>query len=172
MRVRKARVQDAAAIARVHVDTWRTTYQGIIADDFLATLSYARREDWWRDVLSSAELQQIVHVAESKDNGVIGFVSAGPEHADDPIYRGEISAIYVLENYQRLGVGKELFQASIRELSKRKISSLLIWVLEHNPARKFYEAMGGKFLRHKQIIIGGLRLSEVAYGWKNTHELL
>ncbi len=30
MRIREARLEDASAIARVHIDAWRETYQGII----------------------------------------------------------------------------------------------------------------------------------------------
>jgi hypothetical protein len=38
---------DAEAIARVHVDSWRTTYQGILPDEVLAGLSVERRRAFW-----------------------------------------------------------------------------------------------------------------------------
>jgi ribosomal protein S18 acetylase RimI-like enzyme len=61
-----------------------------------------------------------------------------------------------------------LVDAVMRELSKRGFSSMLLWVLKDNlPARKFYEALGGIYLREKPIEIGSQRLIEVAYGWKN-----
>jgi hypothetical protein len=41
--IREAAPADAPGIARVHVDTWRTTYQGIVPDQFLARLSYEAR---------------------------------------------------------------------------------------------------------------------------------
>lgn len=45
LRTREARFEDARSIAAVHVDTWRTTYAGIVPDDALAALSYA-----WKDI--------------------------------------------------------------------------------------------------------------------------
>ena len=46
MLIREASPTDAAAIARVHVDSWRTTYAGIVPADYLANLSYTRREQF------------------------------------------------------------------------------------------------------------------------------
>ena len=53
MLIREASPRDAAAIARVHVDSWRTTYAGIVPADYLANLSYTRREQFWCDILST-----------------------------------------------------------------------------------------------------------------------
>jgi hypothetical protein len=47
MILREARPADAAKIARVHVDGWRTTYRGIVPDDYLAALSYEAQERSW-----------------------------------------------------------------------------------------------------------------------------
>jgi hypothetical protein len=35
MIIREAELYDAAAIAIVHVDSWRSTYRGIIPEDYL-----------------------------------------------------------------------------------------------------------------------------------------
>ncbi|MBC8509881.1 MAG: GNAT family N-acetyltransferase [Anaerolineales bacterium] len=172
MLIRKAIVQDANAIARVHVDSWRTTYQGIVADDYLAALSYEQREKMWHDYLTSSERQSILFVSDLDEDGVIGFVSAGSRNEDDPIHKGEIYALYVLEKFHRRGVGRTLFQASVNELSKMGFSSLLVWVLKDNPACKFYEAIGGRYLREKEIEIGDQRLAEVAYGWSDTRNII
>jgi hypothetical protein len=42
----------------------------------------------------------------------------------------------------------------------------VVWVLAENPARRFYEALGGKIVFEKRIEIGGASLVEVAYGWE------
>lgn len=49
MNIRKARLKDAEGIARVHVDSWRTTYRGIIPDDYLNGLSYEQRTELWKN---------------------------------------------------------------------------------------------------------------------------
>lgn len=59
-------------------------------------------------------------------------------------------------------------ETAIRELCARGFSSMLLWVLKDNlPAHKFYEAIGGKYLREKPIKIGNQTLIEVAYGWND-----
>ena len=40
MQIRRAKLDDAPGIAKVHVESWRTTYKGIIPNDFLNNLSY------------------------------------------------------------------------------------------------------------------------------------
>jgi hypothetical protein len=47
MIIRSARVEDAAAIAEVHVETWRTTYAGMLPDNFLLNLSEEKYEARW-----------------------------------------------------------------------------------------------------------------------------
>ncbi len=49
---------------------------------------------------------------------------------------------------------------------------MLVWVLEQNPARGFYEHLGGVDLRAKPIQIGGKDLVEVAYGWRDLRTLV
>ncbi len=44
---------------------------------------------------------------------------------------------------------------------------MLIWVLADNPSRRFYERLGGQLVREAEVELGGQRLRELAYGWKN-----
>lgn len=78
MIIRCARVEDAAAIAEVHVETWRTTYAGMLPDDFLLNLSEEKYEaSWWRHVLAGTNSRHYVYVADDEDAGVVGFCSGG-----------------------------------------------------------------------------------------------
>ena len=106
MRIRAAQPPDAAAIATVHVDSWRTTYKDIVPDDVLAALSYEQRTHMWRHILSQSLPTSFVFVAEAPSGQVIGFASGGPERGGDPDYTGELYAIYLLEAYQRHGLGR------------------------------------------------------------------
>src|SRR5271157_154220 len=171
MLIRKAQAPDALAIAKVHVDSWRTTYAGIVSSEFMAALSYERREKMWSGVLSSPAGQSFTYVAETPGRAIVGFANAGPEREGDPTFKGEIYALYLLQSHQRQGIGQMLFRASVTELEQGGLTSLLIWVLAVNLARKFYEALGGKYLREKDIEIGDQKLVEVAYGWNDTRAL-
>jgi ribosomal protein S18 acetylase RimI-like enzyme len=166
--IRPARIADAPGIGKVQVDSWRSSYKGLIADEFLATLSYEHRTQVWSQNLSYPKNNGFLYVAESKPDEIVGFVAAGAEREGDPNYQGELYAIYLLHEVKRQGLGRRLVDAVMRELSERGFSSMLLWVLKDNlPARKFYEALGGIYLCEKPIEIGSQRLIEVAYGWKN-----
>ena len=170
-RIRAAGPADAAAIARINVATWRTTYAGIVPAEHVAGRSYSVRESRWEDKLAAASAATGNFVAETGTGAVIGFASAGPERERSPTYRGEIYAIYLLEPYQRQGIGRRLVAAVAEHLLDQGIDSLLVWVLADNPACRFYASLGGQQFDRKTITIGGTDLIELAYGWSDISSL-
>ncbi|MGD8303637.1 MAG: GNAT family N-acetyltransferase, partial [Desulfobacterales bacterium] len=99
---------------------------------------------------------------------VCGFISGGYARQADDIYDGEIYTLYVLKNYQRQGIGKQLVLALATALNHSDIHSMLVWVLEHNPCRRFYEKLNGMYLGKKRLPFAGEMLETVAYGWIDT----
>lgn len=166
MIVRPAKLADAPAIARVNVDTWRTAYRKIVPADYLANLSYSKRESIWLEILVSAEKNvSFVYVAENDAGEVVGFAAGGRERTGKYIYQGELFAIYILEEYQHQGIGRQLVSAVVAQLAEINLNSLLVWVLADNRACKFYEALGGKKVDEQQTSKAGVLLKEIAYGW-------
>lgn len=169
VRIRTAVPSDAASIARVHVDTWRTTYGGIVPATHLAGLSYSRRESVWTEIIANAPETASTFIAETADGEVIGFAHGGPERAGDGTYLGELYSIYLLERHQRQGVGRRLVSAVAQHLVDAGFRSMLVWVLQGNgPARRFYESLGGKRVGCQIITIGGKDVVEVSYGWEDV----
>ena len=167
--VRPADVDDAAAIARVHVDTWRTAYRGLLPDDFLQALDEAGYEDRWRRTLTSGAGQ--VYIAADGPQ-VVGFASGGPERAGEDGFTGELYAIYVLQNAQGRGHGRRLVQAVAQGLSDRGLADMIVWVLRDNhQARHFYERLGGLYVRGQPITIGSALVQEVSYGWRSLDDI-
>jgi GNAT superfamily N-acetyltransferase len=111
-------------------------------------------------------------IAETADGQIIGFASASEIEEPDKDFTGELIAIYLLEDYQRQGLGKLLVEAVTRRFLRQKTTSMIVWVFAENPFRAFYESLGGKYVSEKQIVIGDASLVEVAYGWKNLEILL
>ena len=120
--IREATVADVPMIARVHVDTWRTTYRGIIPEKTLAQLSYSQREKSWLQIISNAQDAQFTDIACDRSGQIIGFADGGlgTEHL---IYKGELNAIYILETYQRQGIGRRLFHSVVKRLETSNINS-------------------------------------------------
>lgn len=170
--IRAATQDDIPAIARVHVDTWRSTYRGIVPDETLANLSYERRANGWYQIFDRAAADgSFVFVAQERPDEIVGFACGGKERTDDPIYKGELMAIYIRKSHQGQGIGRALVRSVAARLYESGISSLLVWVLVENPACQFYAAIGGKPVCKKEIAIGGKPLIEVAYGWTDTARL-
>jgi ribosomal protein S18 acetylase RimI-like enzyme len=163
--IRPAHPDDAPGIARVHVDSWRTTYKGIIPDTILDNLSYEARTRQWRIGLSNPNRKIFDYVAVDPSDQIVGFVNGGTERSGDPEYKGELYAIYLLKEVQGQGLGRRLMLTLVERLVQEGYTNMLLWVLAANPARKFYEKMGGHVLRSRYEDFGGTMLEEVAYGW-------
>ena len=164
--IRPADVDDAAAIARVHVATWRSTYRTLLPPEFLESLTETAYADRWRRFI--AERSNRVYVVQEghEREEVVGFASGGRERAGETGYTGELYAIYLMESAQRRGYGRELARAVIGGLREMGLEELIIWVLRDNrPARDFYERLGGVYVRTQPITIGSVTLEEVSYGW-------
>jgi len=171
MNIRAAHAIDTPAIAQVQVDSWRTTYAGIVPVDYLASLSYEQQGKFWGHIISTLSGAAAMYVAETAAGEVVGFAACGPERSGNEIYQGELYAIYLLKAYQRQGVCQQLTRAVVNGLLQRGLSSMLVWVLADNPSRAFYEAMGGHYVAEQKITIGSAQLTEVAYGWRDIREL-
>ena len=76
MNIRSARPDDADAIARVHVETWRDAYAGILPDRVLVNMSISRKKGGWSGTLLNRER---VYFAETENYGIVGFGSCGPQ---------------------------------------------------------------------------------------------
>ena len=163
--MRRAEIDDAAAIARIHVATWRTSYRGLLPDDFLTSLDESWYEERWRRTLG--EPSGHAYVAEAAGE-VVGFASGGRERAGEDGYEGELYAIYILDDAQSRGHGRRLVQAVAGGLREMGLRDMIVWVLRDNhPARGFYERLGGTYVRVQPITIGSSLLQEVSYGWKS-----
>ncbi len=171
MKIRTAVLADALAIARVHVETWKTAYKGIVPDAVLEKLSVETRLPRWQELLSDESQAGFTLVAETDDGEVVGFAVAGPNRGDEK-FDAELYAIYVLQAHQGGGTGGRLVHDAMHRLQDSGYTSLIVWVLQANdPARRFYEALGGVYFSAKPITIGGAELTEVSYVWERMPRL-
>lgn len=168
--IRAAQVDDAAGIARVHIDAWLTTYRGLMPDAMLDRRSQADQQARWNRILQQPQRTGTVVAEEAGE--IVGFSSYGPELGTDRRYQGELYAIYILEAHQRKGIGRALVAATAAGLLERHLPNMLLWVLSTNPARHFYERLGGKYLRDRNVEFDGALLHELAYGWPDVHILV
>ncbi|WP_255723302.1 GNAT family N-acetyltransferase [Sporosarcina sp. ACRSL] len=167
VKIRVAVMNDAEGIARVHVDSWRTTYKGIVSESVLQNLSYEQRAENWRRGIGKNAL----YVAEDENGKIIGFATGGKERTGNYEADGELYAIYLLQEAQGQGIGKKLTQLIAQSLKEQGFTSMLVWVLEQNPSKMFYESLGGQPIAEAMIDIGGEEFKEIAYYWGNIEEI-
>lgn len=149
----------------MHVASWRSTYRGLVPGAFLDSLSEAGYAERWTRFIDGRSTR--VYVVEH-DGEMVGFASGGRERAEESDYSGELYAIYILDAFQRHGYGRELVRAVVAGLRDMGFDDMIIWVLRDNqPARLFYERLGGVYVRAQPTTIGPATLEEVAYGWRH-----
>ncbi|MGB9032543.1 MAG: GNAT family N-acetyltransferase [Acidobacteriaceae bacterium] len=162
MEIREARPGDARAIAEVHVASWKTTYAGIIAQEYIDGLRVEDGAARWETRLT--EKTTTVFVAED-EAGIFGFAAGGAIMHPVDGYQGELGAIYLLASHQRKGAGAALVRRMARELRGLGFANMVVWVLRENPACGFYARMGGVQVGEQGVEIGGAMLPEIAFGW-------
>lgn len=142
LEIRAARLEDAEAIGRIHVDSWRATYRGLMPDLVLDRLDVSKRAAFWRQILSSPHWP--VYVVDEAGS-VMGFCSIAP--ANDPDLDShvvaQLMAIYLDPGACHKGYGRQLCEQAMAEAVRRGCTSMALWVLEANAgARAFYEKLG------------------------------
>jgi len=167
MKIRKAIEKDAAGIAQVHYKSWLTTYKGIMPDDYLANLSYEKRESMWSKSLSDKKFKSIVFLLEDNKGNIIGMCSAGKDKNCESGLLGMLYGIYILKPYQKKGFGQQLFIKACDALIQEGCKSLKLEVLKANSSATFYEKQGGKISKEKEVEIGGKQLTMLTYYWEN-----
>jgi L-amino acid N-acyltransferase YncA len=163
VRIRPATVEDAGGIAHVHVQSWLTTYAGIVPQAYLSSLNEAERALSWREWLTRG-----VHAYLAESEGeIVGFVSGGQIREVLHDYDAELFAIYLLKGAQRSGIGKALLRELANSLGAKGFKSMIAWCLQSNPSVDFYRKTGALPISTKEIEIGGTHLTELAFGWPN-----
>jgi GNAT superfamily N-acetyltransferase len=160
---REATLADCIAVARVHVQSWRESFAGIVPQTFLDKMSVEKRAKAFEQGFSAPSYK--MYVAEVPERGVVGFADFGKPREAIAAYEGELYAIYLLPEFQRKGIGKRLFHLGVEFLIGSNKGSMYLLTLEVNPYRSFYEKMGGQIVGSKQVEIEGHLYNELVYGW-------
>lgn len=170
--LRPARPDDAEGIARVHVETWRATYAGLVPDAYLIGMSEAGQTFFWQKLISRRSKGTILVAEPAPGAPLIGFGNCGPSRDSSLGFRGEVYTLYVALDWQGRGIGRQLLKGLFESLVQAGINQAFLWVLANNPSRFFYEAVGGARAAERQETFAGTLLDEAAYAWPDLREWL
>ncbi|MRX70719.1 GNAT family N-acetyltransferase [Bacillus lacus] len=161
MLIRAAEVKDACSIARVNIVSWQSSYKGLISKEFLETMNQQQQEEKWNKILSASSANSRTFVAEDESEGIIGYISGGVSRDDNILtYKGELYAIYLLEHFQRKGVGKKLLFELCTFLKNAEVPNMFVWVFKENPGKNFYISHGAELITEEEVVIGRQKLVE------------
>jgi ribosomal protein S18 acetylase RimI-like enzyme len=161
--IRKALPDDAPAIARAHVDSWRSAYRGLLPDDRLARLDHLHMAKRFRETIATGS--EDIYVAEETGT-ITGFLAVGPcrDRDTDQESAREIYALYLSPQFWRRGIGRGLCEKAEEILKSQGCSKALLWVFEDNRrARRFYEAMGFTADGSRKVLDMGAYVNAVRY---------
>jgi GNAT superfamily N-acetyltransferase len=164
--IRAAVVDDARAIAQIHVDGWRAAYRGQMPDALLDGLSVDQRTEQRRkDLATPRSPEHRTWVAE-EDGRIVAFAITGPSRDEDAAAGvAELFAIYAKPARWGTGAGRAMLAHVLADLRGRGLPAVTLWVLDTNArARRFYEAAGfAADGGEKSQPFGGVPLREVRY---------
>ncbi len=142
---RPASTGDASRIARLHADSWRVAYRGILTDEYLDGPVFADRESlWFSRFVEGHDAPLRVIVMETAEGELLGFGCLRPDA--DPQFGVLLDNLHVRPDIRHHGLGTQLITAVAREsFTQQPDKPLHLWVLEANRnARAFYQRRGGE----------------------------
>jgi ribosomal protein S18 acetylase RimI-like enzyme len=162
---------DALELGRVHVRSWRETYPGILPQAALNRMNAAAHARRFRVELTRAPKGHVTLIAEGAA-GAVGYAAGALLEGNARGADAEVSTLYVLRQAQGVGVGRALLRGCARVLRAEGAKSLMLFVLTRNdPARGFYERLGGEAFAEVASHGWGEGLTETAYRWTDIAEL-
>ena len=172
MKIEKASIIDAEIIADINIKVWKTTYCNILSNDTLT-----KRENQRQLIIETIQnlIKTNTYLIAKVDDVPIDFILYGDLREISNLESkktGEVYAIYILENYQRKGIGKKLIDYAIKDLISKDYKNLLIWGLKDNPCTKFYEKIGGIKMHTRKISIFDDKLLENSYYFDDIKTIL
>ncbi|HEX6453002.1 MAG TPA: GNAT family N-acetyltransferase [Trebonia sp.] len=162
--VRAARASDAPGLARIQIESWRSSLDGLVPADVLAELGSSEASEQfaerWRDaIVNPPTSKHRVHVAVDPDTtgsgevastgtrGLppVGFASAGPATDDDkwPATDAELYELHVLPSTDGAGHGARLLHAVADTLVEDGFQTVCTWALADDaPRLEFLQSAG------------------------------
>jgi GNAT superfamily N-acetyltransferase len=170
-KIRFAKIEDAEQLGRIHILTWKSTFVGIVSDEYLESLSLDKVTQRFSEQIQTPLPHSKILVAVDHLDSAIGYSACGPNRLADSFYTGEVQAFFVLQSWQGKGVGRKLLEESLLFLKRSEFESVIIWTFEANQSAKaFYRSNGGSLVLRRIREIAGRQTEEVGFGY-NLNEV-
>ena len=149
--------KDIEQVAKIITEDWKIAYKGIIDDEYLKNLDYKDKE---KSIREKYQKRKSIVLEE----GIVKGYSRFGENREEEKDLAELYALYVEADERGKKIGEKLLRKTASILKERGYKEMVIWCLKENKKeRKFYEKMGGKLYKTRNIEIGNKEYAEVCY---------
>jgi len=161
---RDATKEDIPELGKLHAVTWAETYNTKNPNIQL------RQYQWHKSFAEENDGSWFCILVVNNKNELVGFAKGKTfRDKDSTVLRGDLNKIYLLGDYQRMGLGKRLFGFVVTRFLTMGVNDMVLFGVPQNPSCAFHEAMGGERLySEKGNFDGGYRWSDLK---KTAHEL-
>lgn len=169
--IRDMTAGDAAAVATLHLESWKTAYRGILNDEYLDGVAAADRRAHWERRLNAPAPGSCGLIADMVSQPV-GFAYLIADA--DPTRGTLLDNLHVTPGHRGTGIGRQLLASAAEEIARRGWPRKLhLWVFEANAgARRFYERQGARVVaRTIYAAADGGAYPAVCYGWEDAASL-
>lgn len=171
-KIRRAEAKDAHAIATVRITGWKQSYKGMMPDELLDKLDIDADAERLREAFADRENKSLRFVVELEGK-IVGMGACGKARNTEDDRCGEVYAIYLLNEAKGQGIGRNFMREMVEVLMANGYESLQVRVLESNePARKFYEKLGGRVAGKGVFTYDGFEMPDVTYVWADIGAMI
>ena len=161
---------DAEALARVHAQSWKATYRGILPDTYLDSEVDGERARYWRTALATTRYPIVKLACEA--GAVVGLIALHDDPEDEG-YDFTIEHLHILPESKGRGLGRTLMKEAAMAAQASGADSICLWVFEDNSAAiGFYQRLGGVTDAHGTDKFAGGDAPDRRIGWHDLGALI
>ena len=163
--------QELPILANIYVVAIKSAIPGAVPDRLRNDFSMDRALRRLGEVLAMGAQQPFCYVGQMADK-IAGFIIGSLAEHPSMRYQGELKVLYILPDYQRLGLGRTLVYAAVNHFLQMSVNSMFVEMFQDNiPAGKFYQSLGGILIGERSDTIHGERCTMSWYGWPSISHI-
>lgn len=138
-------------IRRVAMDSWLDTYTGLLSRETIREVV----DNWYDTHELHDQVEDAVFFVAEKDSEIVGFIHASKDR------KSHLHRLYLLPDYQRKGLGTELYHRMKEELESYGAEKIELEVLAGNEkGLGFYRDKGFKEKAEREVELEGEKAQE------------
>ena len=139
--IRLAIVNDCDKLSTLKQQVWNETYRGIYSDKKIDDFDYKKNSEKFLNNINNPNIN--LYVVEDNKK-IVGYMSCGIPYRPYKDYKQEIGLLYLLKEYQKKGIGRELFNIAVNKIKENGYNKFFVCCNKYNiNAQEFYKKMGG-----------------------------